>query len=49
VPHPIRDPGTNRVQYHMIHATDHPAAIEFMRWATRIPTAELARQAQLPM
>ncbi|WP_420619983.1 three-Cys-motif partner protein TcmP [Candidatus Poriferisocius sp.] len=35
LPQLIRDPGTGRPQYHMIHATDHPSAISFMRWAKR--------------
>ena len=29
----IRDPKNGRPQYHMIHASDHPAAHKFMRWA----------------
>lgn len=29
----IRDPKSGRPQYHMIHASDHPAAHKFMRWA----------------
>ena len=33
VPYLIRDPKTGRPQYHMIHASDHRAAHEFMRWA----------------
>jgi three-Cys-motif partner protein len=33
VPLLIRDPKTRRPQYHMIHASDHRAAHEFMRWA----------------
>ncbi|MGD0882269.1 MAG: three-Cys-motif partner protein TcmP [Acidimicrobiales bacterium] len=32
-PMAIRDPKTGRPQYHMIHASDHPAAHDFMRWA----------------
>ncbi len=31
----IRDPETQRPQYHMIHASDHPAAHRFMRWAAK--------------
>ncbi len=31
----IRDPSNGRPQYHMIHASDHPAAHDFMRWAAR--------------
>lgn len=30
---PINDPRTGTTQYHMIHATDHPSAVSFMRWA----------------
>jgi three-Cys-motif partner protein len=33
IPMLIRDPRNNRPQYHMIHASDHPAAHDFMRWA----------------
>jgi three-Cys-motif partner protein len=33
VPLLIRDPKTQKPQYHMIHASDHKAAHEFMRWA----------------
>ncbi len=29
----IRDPETGRPQYHMVHASDHPAAFGLMRWA----------------
>lgn len=32
---PICDPVTNRRQYYMIHASDHPAAHSFMRWAAK--------------
>ncbi len=35
LPQLIKDPKTGRPQYHMIHATDHPSAISFMRWAKR--------------
>jgi three-Cys-motif partner protein len=28
----ILDPDSGRVQYHLIHATDHRAAVGFMRW-----------------
>lgn len=35
LPQLIKDPRTGRPQYHMIHATDHPSAISFMRWAKR--------------
>ena len=31
--HLILDPKTKRPQYHMIQASDHPAAFSFMRWA----------------
>ncbi len=35
LPQLIKDPITSRPQYHMIHATDHPSAVSFMRWAKR--------------
>lgn len=35
LPQQINDPNSGRPQYHMLHATDHPSAIEFMRWAKR--------------
>ena len=35
LPQLIKDPRTGSPQYHMIHATDHPSAISFMRWAKR--------------
>ena len=35
LPQLIKDPMTGRPQYHMIHATDHPSAVSFMRWAKR--------------
>ena len=35
LPQLIKDPRTGRPQYHMIHATDHPSAVSFMRWAKR--------------
>ena len=31
----IRDPDTDRPQYQMFHATDHPSALSLMRWAKR--------------
>ena len=31
----IIDPATHRPQYWMLHATDHKAAVSFMRWAKR--------------
>lgn len=34
-PQIIRDPGTGADQYFMIHASDHKAAFDFMRWAKR--------------
>jgi three-Cys-motif partner protein len=34
IPITIRDPKSDAPQYHMIHASDHPAAHDFMRWAT---------------
>lgn len=35
LPQLIKDPLSGRPQYHMIHATDHPSAVSFMRWAKR--------------
>lgn len=35
LPQLFNDRSTSRPQYHMIHATDHPSAISFMRWAKR--------------
>ena len=35
IPQMIRDPRSGRPQYQMFHATDHPSAIEIMRWAKR--------------
>ena len=35
LPQLIKDPITGRPQYHMVHATDHPSAVSFMRWAKR--------------
>ncbi len=40
VPHRILDPKTGRPQYYMIHASDHPAAFSFMRWAKREAAAD---------
>lgn len=34
IPITVRDPQTGAPQYHMIHASDHVAAHDFMRWAT---------------
>lgn len=35
IPQVVRDPESNRPQYHMLHATDHPSAVTLMRWAKR--------------
>ena len=35
LPQQINDPNSGRPQYHMLHATDHPSAVSFMRWAKR--------------
>lgn len=35
LPYRILDPVTKSPQYYMIHASDHPAAFNFMRWAER--------------
>ena len=34
-PQLFNDRSTGRPQYHMLHATDHPSAVSFMRWAKR--------------
>ena len=50
VPHKIRrSTPSSKVQYFMVHATDHPAAIDFMTWAEKTPTSKIARQVQLKM
>lgn len=43
----IRDPKTSRPQYFMIHASDHPAAHSFMRWASRRAGEEKGEAPQL--
>lgn len=50
VAHPIRR-GSSRsgIQYFMVHATDHPAAVDFMTWAAKTPTEKIAREAELPL
>lgn len=35
LPQRFNDRTTGRPQYHMLHATDHPSAVSFMRWAKR--------------
>ena len=35
LPQLFNDRSTGRPQYHMLHATDHPSAVSFMRWAKR--------------
>lgn len=40
-PQQIIDPASGRPQYWMIHATDHPAAESFMRWAKRTSAPSL--------
>ena len=35
LPQQFNDRATGRPQYHMLHATDHPSAVSFMRWAKR--------------
>lgn len=35
LPQQFNDRSTGRPQYHMLHATDHPSAMSFMRWAKR--------------
>lgn len=35
LPQQFNDRSTGRPQYHMLHATDHPSAVSFMRWAKR--------------
>lgn len=47
---PIFDPDSGSVAYHMIHASDHPAAQRFMAWARRRLSIDAGRgvQGQLP-
>jgi three-Cys-motif partner protein len=45
-PQLIVDPATERPQYYMIHATDHPSAVSFMRWAKR--SVDRVEKLQLP-
>lgn len=48
VAHGIRGgSSSSRVQYFMVHATDHVAAIDFMKWAESTPTRTRAREAKL--
>lgn len=35
LPQQFNERPTGRPQYHMLHATDHPSAVSFMRWAKR--------------
>ncbi len=43
VPHKIRrNTSSSKVQYFMVHATDHPAAIDFMTWAEKNRSAGAA-------
>lgn len=42
----ITDPTNGRPQYFMIHATDHEAAVEFMRWAKTRHTKDAGRGEQ---
>lgn len=35
LPQLFNDRSSGRPQYHMLHATDHPSAVSFMRWAKR--------------
>ena len=46
----ITDHATGRDQYHMIHASDHPAAAGFMTWARRASDKEQLRalESELP-
>jgi three-Cys-motif partner protein len=48
IPITIRDPKTDEPQYHMVHASDHPAAHEFMRWATLHAHPEDSIEVQFP-
>ena len=41
---PIKDRASGRIQYHMIHATDHPSAESLMTWAKKVSTARPAPQ-----
>jgi len=42
----ITDHATGRDQYHMIHASDHPAAADFMTWARRASDKDQERALQ---
>jgi three-Cys-motif partner protein len=44
----IRDPTTGKRQYFMIHASDHPAAHEFMRWAAKKAHPDGSEAVELP-
>lgn len=39
----------SRIQYFMVHATDHHAAVDFMKWAESTPTERRAQEAKLPL
>ena len=45
---PIRDPQTGRRQYFMVHASDHPTAHDFMRWAARKAYPDSSEAISLP-
>lgn len=45
----IRDPASGRDQYHMIHASDHPAAVDFMTWARRASEIDQLRALALEL
>lgn len=40
----LRRPGTHHLEYHMLHATDHSAAMGFMSWAQQTETPTVPKQ-----
>jgi three-Cys-motif partner protein len=48
LPLTVRNPKNGAPQYHMIHASDHPAAFSFMRWAKSKAHPEDSAPAMLP-
>ena len=44
----ICDPKTKRPQYYMIHASDHPTAHDFMRWAGKAASSRHFESPRLP-
>lgn len=44
----INDPATGAPQYYMIHASDHEAAVSFMRWAKTAYSRQQSRDEPIP-